>query len=326
MKKILALSLFLVLFTQPFLADRGMVPPQDVLVFEPGQKGIIGWNGTHEVLILSTDVYASEYTTVLEILPLPSMPEVEEGSFNSFLEIQYLLDARGQLDYGIKSFVIGVEGTNVEVLFHEQIGAHDITVVRAENSEEFINWANGFLLGKGMEYEFSTAEVSNAVSDYISRGIKYFVFDLVEITPYERSVEPIVYSFESDSLYFPLKISSLASGVTSINLFTITYDKIERANFTRLDFDSPTQFEITSYDLERIDSRIADLFHSVTWLTVANYDGPLDSLREDISIRLAPVEPPETPKEVNPLVWVIISFVVGVFLIAFALGAKKVRK
>ena len=146
MKKIIVFGLFLVFFIQPFLADRGMIPPHDIWIYEPGQKGIIGWNGTHEVLILSTDVYASEVTTVLEVLPLPSMPEVEEGSFDSFIQIQYLLDERNYIDYGLQPLLDNVRGTSIEVLFHEQIGAHDITVVRAEHSEELINWANGFLL------------------------------------------------------------------------------------------------------------------------------------------------------------------------------------
>jgi len=62
-------------------ADRGMVSVQpNVSVCEPGQKAIIAWNGTTEILILSTDIFASSVAKVLEILPLPSNPtEVERA-------------------------------------------------------------------------------------------------------------------------------------------------------------------------------------------------------------------------------------------------------
>lgn len=95
-----------------------------------------------------------------------------------------------------------------------------------------------------------------------------------------------MYTFKSDSLYFPLKISSLAEGVTSINLFTITYDKPETAEFSAIKFEEPVQFTLTSKDLLDIDERIAELFKSTTWLTAASYDGNLDDLSFDLKVRV----------------------------------------
>jgi len=58
-------------------ADRGMVAIRPTaVVYEPGQKAIVSWNGSTEALLLATDVYASEDTMVFEILPLPSKPDV----------------------------------------------------------------------------------------------------------------------------------------------------------------------------------------------------------------------------------------------------------
>ncbi|RLF61550.1 MAG: DUF2330 domain-containing protein, partial [Thermoplasmata archaeon] len=61
--------------------DKGMVPFNPLIqIEENAQNAIIAWNGTEEVLILSTDVTSSESTLVLELLPLPSNPlEVKEG-------------------------------------------------------------------------------------------------------------------------------------------------------------------------------------------------------------------------------------------------------
>ena len=73
-------------------ADRGGLPiVPGVSIYEPGQKAIVAWNGNEEILILSTDVRASEQTMVLEILPLPSKPEIGGGSFQSFQEIQDMI-------------------------------------------------------------------------------------------------------------------------------------------------------------------------------------------------------------------------------------------
>ena len=69
-------------------ADGAVVPMRtpaqaDISVYEPGQKALIGWNGTCEVLILSTDVSAQEETKALRIVPLPSFHQVgKKGCFS----------------------------------------------------------------------------------------------------------------------------------------------------------------------------------------------------------------------------------------------------
>ncbi len=70
---LLAPMLFLA-SASPSFADRGMIPISDVSVHGPGQKASIAWDGEVESLILSTDVYASGDTMVLELLPLPAEP------------------------------------------------------------------------------------------------------------------------------------------------------------------------------------------------------------------------------------------------------------
>ena len=66
-------------------ADGGLIPlipTTDVSIYGPGQKAIIAWNGEEEILILSTDVYTSEDSPVLRIVPLPSNPTaIEKGNF-----------------------------------------------------------------------------------------------------------------------------------------------------------------------------------------------------------------------------------------------------
>ncbi|MDI6708427.1 MAG: hypothetical protein QME47_05015 [Candidatus Thermoplasmatota archaeon] len=88
---VISLTLVLIALSSSANADRGMVSLQGISVYEPGQKAIIAWNGSEEILILSTDVHSESNTSVLEILPLPSMPNVTLGNFSSFYKIQELI-------------------------------------------------------------------------------------------------------------------------------------------------------------------------------------------------------------------------------------------
>ena len=76
------------------VADRGVIVPSiDIPVFESEQKAIVAWNGSVETMIISTDVYATENSTALEILPLPSCPgNITMGDLESFNQTQNLIE------------------------------------------------------------------------------------------------------------------------------------------------------------------------------------------------------------------------------------------
>ena len=76
-------------------ADRGSVPFEPhVQIFEPNQRALIAWNGSEEILLLTTDLYASESTKILEVLPLPSEPVVEEGNIEVFRKATELINEK----------------------------------------------------------------------------------------------------------------------------------------------------------------------------------------------------------------------------------------
>ncbi|TET39918.1 MAG: DUF2330 domain-containing protein [Dehalococcoidia bacterium] len=286
------LSLLLLFLSAPSVfADRGMVPISDVSVYGPGQKAIIAWNGEQEILILSTDVYASGDSMVLEILPLPSEPQrIEEGDFSSFIQIQQLIEEHLPSSWWDR-FMPGLEGKGegVEVIFHQRIGAHDITVVRASDTEELVQWAQGFLEDRGIEHDISSPKLESVVGRYIEDGIEFFVFDLIEVTSDPGSIEPIIYQFETDSLYYPLVISSLASGETEISLFLLTPGIIDFAELPRgmhlgLHYGQPVRFQLDEGELRAIDSEIAQLLGDGAWLTAVKYDGDLEDLESDLRI------------------------------------------
>jgi len=78
MKRSLIL-LLLPLLIFPVSADRGLLVVNPTIVHEPAQNAIIAWNGSYEILILSTKLESKNATKVLEFIPLPSKPEVEKA-------------------------------------------------------------------------------------------------------------------------------------------------------------------------------------------------------------------------------------------------------
>ena len=297
---LICLSLVAMPLAQVALADRGMVPIGDVSVYGPGQKAIIAWNGNEEIMILSTDVSASGDSQVLEILPLPSEPKVEKGDFASFEQVNRLIEEHFPRHWwnGFRKGTLSPD-EGLEIIFHEKIGAHDITVVKAGDSAELVMWAEDFLRDAGIEHEISSPKLESLVGDYIARDIDYFVFDLIEVTSEPKSIEPIVYRFDSDSLYFPLKISTLAEGWTDINLFLLTPEPVnlhwlprgnelphglQMGKFYGTHGTQPLQFKVTTEEMAFIDKEMAGLLKGDVWLTAMAYHGDLAGLTRDLII------------------------------------------
>lgn len=312
--------LFLVIMSiSSVFADRGMIPVNpEVSVYEPGQKAILAWNGHEEIMILSTDVSSSQQTIVLEILPLPSKPTIAAGSFQSFQRIQNLIWNEGLnlFMYGDKS---EVRSGSVEVVFHEEIGAHNITVVKASDTAELSSWMDDFLEASDVDELVSLGSFESVIEDYMNRGFRYYVLDLITVSSEEKSVDPILYRFDCDFLYYPLVITTPVGGNTEITLFLLTEDRVdedcspfERANY-RVSLWSwqPIEFVLSKGDLSTIDLRIGEIFQYKAWLTVLKYNGKVSSLNKDLMISgYTPTEPIKVEVLLSPML-IVLSILLG---------------
>jgi len=299
---VIALSILVALSFPSVYADRGMIPVSpEVSVYEPGQKAILAWNGQEEIMILSTDVTSSQETLVLEILPLPSKPNVEAASFQSFEEIQRLIWEEGvnRFMYSTKD---GARSGSVEVLFHEEIGAHNITVVMAGDASELVSWMGDFLAKSGVKEGISLGNFEPVLEDYMNRGFRYYALDLITVSTEERSVNPILYRFHSNFLYYPLVITSPVDGDTEITLFLLTEGKVDEDYWPMQKAHymvsggawQPIEFVLSKGDLSKIDLRVGEIFQDGAWLTVLKYEGKLSLLSRDLMISEEPINPATT--------------------------------
>jgi hypothetical protein len=319
----------------------GMVPVEpSVSVYEPGQKAIIAWNGQEEILILSTDVSAAGETLVLQIMPLPSNPKkIEKASFESFVAINDLIGIHARAVLGDNYQSESTKG--IEVTFHERIGAHDVTVVKASDASELTSWAGDFLESNNVTGGISLKNFEAVIEDYMALGFRFFALDIIQLSADQKSVEPILYQFETSFLYYPLRISSPISGDTKITLFLLTNGKIQsnfifsqytpiiKAYYRSSSLWEPIELNLTKGQLSIIDLRIGELFPKGAWLTVMEYEGPLNRLTKDFVISEASImveKEPETPSpddsiisQLNAAYFLLVGIAVGAVLtLAFA--------
>lgn len=304
-------------FVSFLFADRGMIPVRPgVSVYEPGQKAIIAWNGKMEILILSTDVYAEKDTKVLEILPLPSKPSVKKGAFKSFEYIDELIRAHSPPvpHYRGETKALSGKEKGVKILFYKKIGAHSITCVEASDWEEFTKFSKDFVKKEGIKSIAFPEGFSQTIEKYVKNRFNYFIFDLIEIGSEKNSVEPVIYTFKTKYLYFPLEISSVIEGETDITLFLFTKEKLNlrdtgtgmrpgsyylygfhpfpketKRMMSELEEESRNrniiQFKVSAREQVRIHPDIDRLFWGSVYISTLWYAGDTKGLRNDLLMK-----------------------------------------
>ncbi len=216
---------------QAAIADRGGVPYNPAAVmFEPNQSAVICWNGSEELLILTTDLRSSVPTKVLEVTVFPAEPKVTKGDITIFKKTVDFINRKrrsvlvergeGTLSLGGKSLAPAEPAG--AITFQEKIGAHDISVARVLNTPGFIEWVKNYLKESGVEIPTIPPALEAVVGDYMNEGYRWFSFDVVSLDSTTKTNDAIKYRFKTGELYYPLKISRSAKGDTYVRLLVIS--------------------------------------------------------------------------------------------------------
>ncbi len=234
MRWIVPLSgLTVVLAAQAARADCGSIPfKPGVDIFEPNQRAVIAWNGQEEILLLSTDLRASEPTKVLEVIPFPSEPAVEEGDVEVSRKATSLVNAKlspmkKRAFGGMGGFGAGAVGDAPpppagEVTFQEKIGAHDISVTHVLDRRRFVEWVEEYLEKAGVDDPTIAPPMKEVVEQYLEDRFRWFAFNVVELGEKTVTKEAVRYRFQTRFLYYPLRITRTEKGETSIRLVLLS--------------------------------------------------------------------------------------------------------
>ncbi len=230
-------------------ADMGAIPFRPftpiykyVDVFEPDQRALIAWNGKEEILILSTDLHASEDTNVLEVIPMPSEPNVVQGNMKVFKAAVDLLNSKlpkkavvvgGSGGGGVFGIGDGSEAKTIEtppvaeITFHEKIGATDVAVVHVLNQKGFIEWVEKYLKTQNVVAPVIPDIMKKTVQEYLDDGYEWFSFNVVSLTKNPQSKQAMRYRFKTDSLFYPMRISRTDKGETHVSLTVLTNEPFD---------------------------------------------------------------------------------------------------
>lgn len=266
--------------------------PLKVTVYEPKQRAIILWNGREETLLLSTDQSASENSSILEVIPLPAEPVVKQGHFDTFTRAYHIMArnstwiiaGKGQKAANYRSAIpAGV------ITFQKKMGAHDITVAQVKDKDGFIGFIRNYLQEqyKTPEAPIKT-EFAEMIQGYIDEGFTWFAFDVITLNKNVQSREPIEYTFKSDCVFYPMRISTLERGNTDIDLLVITPDNPdEYLGLSRKEIKTDRQVFISDNELFEINEDWAYFFDRKKTLTM-NYwkvNGDISTFMDDIKVK-----------------------------------------
>jgi hypothetical protein len=267
----------------PVQADRGAIPfHPEVTIFEPNQRALIAWNGEEEILLLSTDLRASQTTKVLEVMPFPAEPRVKKGDVRVFQRAIKLINSKRPRPQLVRAYGVGQDRAAAEapppgeITFHERIGAHDVSVARVVSGDGFVEWVNDYLRRASVGKPVIPPRLRRVVQEYIDDGFCWFAFDVVSLESKFRTLEALQYRFASSALFYPVKISRSNQGQTSMELLVLTPRLL--GTFTGI---PRSQIELRHEPV------------SLTSAEVRSLDKGMDDLldhREDVKLRICRVE------------------------------------
>ncbi len=287
------LFLFLFFLSVSVYADRGSIPFRpDIRIFEPKQRAMIAWNGEEEILLLSTDMRASDSTEVLEVLPLPSEPVVKKGDIETFRKATNLINKKIRLQDILISKRNGGKERGIkpagEITFHKKIGAHDISVAHVLNKDGFIRWVEKYLDSLGVKNPEIPEGLKKVVDEYLEEKFTWFVFDVVSLDKEIKTNDAIQYRFKTDFLFYPVKIMNTEEGYTSMELLILTPELLRYfpgIPLSKINLQHQP-ISVTSDELRDLNEEMNELLgQEETKLRIWKIAGMISSFTEDLIAR-----------------------------------------
>ncbi len=170
--KLLPFIFTLILLISPVYADGVHFSDTYLHLYEPNQKAVIVWNGQTETMILSAAVKSEDISNFAWVIPIQSSskPEVTAGNISIFEDLVDYFKKKQRNYWGWRALTSG----EVEVLESKEIDIYDITILRATDSNELINWLNN--------NGYKVPEEAKPILDkYVAKGNFYFVANKIDL-------------------------------------------------------------------------------------------------------------------------------------------------
>lgn len=170
------------------------------------------------------------------------------------------------------------------------IGAHDIRIVELLDKERFSAWviAEFGVANEGLEVP---APLLSVIGEYAKDGYKWFLFDVVDLKQEAAKKTPLRIRFETDKLYYPMRITRTEKGHTTVSLSILTnilFNKEDCVGIPRESFRVPTRpITISGAQVNWIDPPLFTLLGRPQAVQLRTWEisGEIDAFDKDLLIR-----------------------------------------
>lgn len=213
--------------SSPVWADGMMVSAPSYIVRETAQQAIIRHDGQIESLSILPS-FRSNAHEFAWVIPLPAIPTIETGSLDLFYDLDRLTSPKyrqrdGDWDGCNKhdaDYLIGAPN-DVQIYHQQMVGYYQTMVVESDDSEALVDslTAWGFLHDQNLEQVSDLIE-SYVLDDWSFAAVKVDSAAFAEAFPYDTeyyygNLEPLKFTFDSQEMIYPMRISALSAGESS---------------------------------------------------------------------------------------------------------------
>ncbi|MFH1236390.1 MAG: DUF2330 domain-containing protein [Parcubacteria group bacterium] len=216
-KVFILLTVVVIISPSMVIADGMIVPPPDYWMRETDQKAVIFYDQGVETLVISAS-FQGNAEDFGWVIPTPAMPTVARGSDELFTSLQELTGQTYQYEQPLSRHggADDVSTGSITIVETKQVDYYDVTVLTSDDKDALVSWL------KENKYEFPTS-ASYILDSYIENG---WFFVAMRVNP--QSLEwlnvgerlrsghatPVVISFPTQNIVYPLRISSVTNRPT----------------------------------------------------------------------------------------------------------------
>lgn len=216
---------------------------------EPTQKAIIVYDADREDLLLQV-----KYEGPLEefgwLIPVPSLPKVEQGSMGPFYELSQLTQRHIVGNKGVATLAVrsaGVDDEAVKVIQVKTVGAYEVAILSAQDAGSLARWLqdHGYSLPEGkteivedyirQKWFFIAAKiqlnkgvgfkaVANAAPKNSAAASKSRQAIQAKLSSGE--LHPLLISFDTPKCIFPLKISAVGGKPSEVSIYVLSAEPL----------------------------------------------------------------------------------------------------
>lgn len=245
---------------------------------------VVRWDGELEEIVMRLGMTSESGETGL-VVPTPNPATVSAANASLFESLESAIEPRTVTEWdwwgaGPPDGAGG--GAPPTVLDQVQLGPVEATTLAASDADGLSQWldANGYQLAP---------EVTAELDPYIQDGWSFVALRLTSAVPFDGALDPIRFTFESDSLVYPMRMSRAADTPQVVRLYLLGEHRL-----TVTGTDGPLDSHASTAWAGPISGEVAELGRFLSVIDLF-FPDPATQITGDLAITEAPNDDPVTP-------------------------------